>query len=336
MLMDPNDVEVAHPPSDGVSSMAFSPTNDHLAVASWDHQVRIYGVQSATGSTTPIAAYEHQNPALSVAWCRDGNRVISGGADNTARMYDVIRGQAIQIAQHAAPVKSVKVLGGLGDNVIATASWDQTLKYWDTRSPQPIATVQLPDRCYVMDTVDQLLVVGTAERHVCIFDLKNPTVIYKQTVSPLKWQTRAIACFPDAKGFAIGSIEGRIGIQYVDPRDHAKNFSFRCHRDEKTKQVFAVNDISFHPTFGSFSTCGSDGTTSFWDKDSRQRLKLFSKVQCTVSCTAFNRNGNLLAYAVSYDWSQGYKKAPSPSGTNPNKIGLHAVIGDEAKTKKKR
>jgi hypothetical protein len=39
---------------------------------------------------------------------------------------------------------------------------------------------------------------------------------FGQTViSPLKWQTRAIAVFPNADGFALGSIEGRVAIQYV-------------------------------------------------------------------------------------------------------------------------
>lgn len=54
--------------------------------------------------------------------------------------------------------------------------------------------------------------------------------------------------------------------------------------------VYAVNDISFHPVHGTFSTCGesglegdalnahhprsgSDGTVHFWDKDARTRLK---------------------------------------------------------------
>jgi mRNA export factor len=39
--------------------------------------------------------------------------------------------------------------------------------------------VQLPERCYAMDAKGPLMVVGTAEKHVCIFDLNNPTVIFK-------------------------------------------------------------------------------------------------------------------------------------------------------------
>jgi hypothetical protein len=40
----------------------------------------------------------------------------------------------------------------------------------------------------------------------------------QQMASPLKHQTRIVACFPNATGFAIGSTEGRVGIQYLDAK----------------------------------------------------------------------------------------------------------------------
>ena len=36
------DVEIADPPTDSISSMAFSPQADYLSVASWDNSVRSY------------------------------------------------------------------------------------------------------------------------------------------------------------------------------------------------------------------------------------------------------------------------------------------------------
>ncbi|KAI9319224.1 WD40-repeat-containing domain protein [Dichotomocladium elegans] len=322
--MDPKDFEVVSPPTDGISAMDFSSQADYLAISSWDNQVRIYEVQS-NGSTVPKASYSHEGPVLDVCWSKDGNRIISGGADKAGRMYDVTTGQTIQVAQHAEPIKCVKFLDQ--QQVLATGSWDKTVKYWDLRQPNPIATVQLPERCYTMDASGPLMVVGCAEKHISIFDLNNPTQVFKQITSPLKWQTRVVACFPDSKGYAIGSIEGRVGIQYIDDKEQSKNFSFKCHRDE-SKNVFSVNAISFHPTFGTFSTAGSDGTVSFWDKDSKQRLKPFSNVNCQIPCTTFNRNGTIFAYAVSYDWSKGYKFALP---TNPNKVFLHAVREEDVK-----
>ncbi|KAA1467303.1 WD40 repeat-like protein [Dentipellis sp. KUC8613] len=332
------DVEVADPPPDSISSLAFSPVADYLAVGSWDNNVRVYEVGPG-GQTQGKAMYSHQGPVLSVCWNKEGNKIISGGADNAARLFDVGTGQSQQVAQHDAPVRCVKWIETPQGGILATGSWDKTLKYWDLRSPNPISTVQLPERCYTMDVAYPLLVVGTAERHIQIFNLTNPTTPYKTMMSPLKWQTRVVSCFPTSNGFAVGSVEGRVAIQYVDEKDSQNNFSFKCHRRDQapnTKDqslVYAVNDIAFHPVHGTFSTCGSDGTINFWDKDARTRLKTFDMAPGPVTASTFNRNGTIFAYSVSYDWSKGHS-GMTPG--HPNKVMLHAVKDEEVKKRSQK
>lgn len=112
-------------------------------------------------------------------------------------MLDLSTGQNYQVAQHEAPVKSVKwidVHGGL----LATGSWDKTLKvcclsyvgstltcschdikYWDLRTPTPVASVSLPERCYSLDVLEPIVAVATAGKQVLIYNLSNPTVPYK-------------------------------------------------------------------------------------------------------------------------------------------------------------
>ena len=121
--------------------------------------------------------------------------------------------------------------------------------------------------------------------------------------SPLKQQSRCISCFPSKEGFALGSIEGRVAIHHHEDRLQSKNFAFKCHRHGN--DIYAVNAIDFHPKFGTFATAGSDGAFNFWDKDTKQRLKQFSKASTSITCCKFNAQGNLFAYAVSYDWSKG-------------------------------
>jgi mRNA export factor len=53
--------------------------------------------------------------------------VLSGGADNAARLFDVTTGQSQQVAQHDAPVKVVKWIDAQG-GILATGSWDKTIK----------------------------------------------------------------------------------------------------------------------------------------------------------------------------------------------------------------
>jgi len=166
--------------------------------------------------------------------------------------------------------------------------------------------VQLPERVYCMDVRSILMVVGTAERHVCIYDLRNMAKPFRQFASPLKFQSRCIATFPDRSGFALGSIEGRVAISHVEEKDLKKNFAFKCHRHgANAMEVYAVNGISFHEKFGTFATIGSDGGYVFWDKDSKQRLKLFQRMPMPITASNFNRDGSIFAYATGYDWSKG-------------------------------
>ncbi|KAJ7650571.1 WD40-repeat-containing domain protein [Roridomyces roridus] len=327
------DVEMSDPPTDSISSLAFSGQADYLAVGSWDNSVRIYEV-GAGGQSQGKAMYQHEGPVLSVCWNKEGNKVFSGGADNAGRMRT-------QVAQHDAPIKVVKWVDTPQAGILATGSWDKTIKYWDLRAAAPVATVQLPERCYSFDIQYPLMVVGTAERHMQIFNLTNPTTPYKTMLSPLKWQTRVVSCFTAStnSGFAVGSVEGRVAIQYVEDKDSGNNFSFKCHRRDSTPTtkdaavVFAVNDISFHPVHGTFSTCGADGSIHFWDKDARNRLKTFDPAPGPISTTAFNRNGTIFAYAVSYDWSKGHSGC-TPG--HPNKLFLHACKDDEVKKRPRK
>ena len=65
-----------------------------------------------------------------------------------------------------------------------------------------------------------------------------------------------------------------------------------------------VNCIAFHPAHGTLATVGSDGRFSFWDKDARTKLKTSEPLDQPISSCAFNYNGNIFAYSVSYDWSK--------------------------------
>lgn len=73
------------------------------------------------------------------------------------------------------------------------------------------------------------------------------------------------------------------------------------------QDIFAVNDIAFHPVHGTLATVGSDGKYSFWDKDARTKLKTSDPCEQAITKCAFNKDGNIFAYAVSYDWSKGHE-----------------------------
>lgn len=312
-------------PTDTVSSLSWSPNSNLLVAGSWNNEVRCWDVNS-NGKAVAKAMMKHNAPVLCTSFAPD-NRVFSGSCDHTAKMWNLQTQQQAQVAQHAAPIKACSWIPEV--NLLATGSWDKTLKYWDTRSSGAQVTINLSERLFCMDIIHPLVVLGTADRKIQIYDLRNPKTPYKDMISPLKFQSRCIAAFPDKTGFALGSIEGRVAISHVSEQDKGKNFAFKCHRHGS--DVFSVNSIAFHP-YGTFATCGSDGAYRFWDKDSKQRLKLFHRADNAITASKFNRDGTIFAYALGYDWSKGIQHWDK---SKPNGILLHGVQEKEVKPGRK-
>jgi len=331
-----NDHVVQNSPSDGVSSLSWSPTANVLVAGSWDNKVSCWQVHSQGVSLQAEAKvqFAHEAPVLCTAFSADGSTVFSGSADKTAKMWQLNNPSdaGTQIAAHDAAISCIDFIPEL--NMVVTGSWDKKLKFWDLRTPNPAGTFELPERCYAMDVRHPLMVVATAERRIVVYDLTGQPKEYKQLESPLKYQSRCISVFPDKSGFALGSIEGRVAIHHVDPANAAKNFAFKCHRETEgsNTMIYSVNSIAFHK-FGTFATAGSDGVYNFWDKDSKQRLKAFTKCPQTISCSKFSTGGEIYAYALSYDWSRG---AQGNDPQAPNAILLHYTNDDEIKQRKKK
>merc|ERR1712137_1140802 len=218
--------------------------------------------------------------------------------------------------------------------LVVTGSWDKTLKFWDVRSPKMILSHNLSDKVSCMDVKYPLCAVATENKKVVVYNLENPQTPFKESETQLKLQTRSVSCFTDKSGYTVGSIEGRVRVEYITPSMSTSSFAFKCHRDSTKNLAYAVNSMAFHPTHGTFVTAGSDGAFHFWDKDSKQRLKQFKNCSAPITCARFNHTGDLLAYSVGYDWSKGagsYNEYKSN-----NHIYIHPTPESEIKSKPKK
>ena len=338
---NPNNDKPCQPaPQDSVSQLKFAPPSAHdatgskfLAASSWDGQVICYEHDGA-GNTklAKNAGHPTTSPALCCDWHTDGDKIFAGFGDNSAQCLDLNTGALTQMAQHDAPIKNI--IWCKDYQMLITGSWDKTVKFWSPGDPTPKLSLDLPDRCYTMDMAGKYLVCGCAERKIRIFDVSTQSVV-KDELSPLKYQTRCVSVFPEGDGYAIGSIEGKVGVQYFQETAQNKNFSFRCHRGEGAQQhdVYAVNCIAFNEKEKTFATCGSDGAYNFWDKRNKQRLKAFKKMPEPITCGTFSADARIFAYASCYDWHKGI------DGYNPQaskSIHLHGVLPAEIQPKNRR
>ncbi|KAL5641582.1 hypothetical protein ACGC1H_001902 [Rhizoctonia solani] len=200
--------------------------------------------------------------------------------------------------------------------MLATGSWDKTLRLWDSRGASAkgtsVGSFEQAERVYRMDMVGTKLVVGLAGRLVHIYDVRKMDTPLQIRESSLKYMTRAIACMLDGQGYACASIEGRVSVEYFDPSPEvqSKRYAFKCHRrpsptEKDVDQVWSVNSLAFHPTYGTFASGGSDGTVCFWDHTAKKRLRQTPRYREAVSALTFNSTGNKLAVGIGYMWDEG-------------------------------
>lgn len=295
--------KLAQPPSDCIQSIKFSPHDTRLLLAaSWDCSVRLYDV--ATNQLR--AQYNHDAPVMDVAF-EGSSHCWSGCTDNRIKRFDFRTQDETTVGYHSDVVRCVEYIHDL--KLIATGSWDRSFKLWDPRCcdssrTSPIANHSLPEKVYAMSVCGEKLIIGTSNRKVLIWDLRNMTSEKRETT--LKYQIRCLEAFADQQGYVIGSIEGRVAVEYLDPSPEVQKqkYAFKCHRSREQSTnaeiIYPVNTLSFHKKYNTFATGGSDGFVSIWDGKSKKRLVQFHKYPTSISSLSFSSDGGNLAIACSY------------------------------------
>ncbi|XP_047255499.1 mitotic checkpoint protein BUB3.3 isoform X1 [Capsicum annuum] len=285
-----------NPIRDAISRIRFAPHSNNLLISSWDSSLRLYDVDSSK------LRMEAPGEAALLDCCFESERVcFSAASDGSVNRYDLGSGIKASVGNHGDLATCVEYSAETCQ--IVTAGWDRKINFWDARSTQSHGFLNS-----LVSDVESMSLCGlnlmfSAGSSVNIYDIRS----YKTSVHTKGIKVKCIRPIFNPKGFVVGSIDGRVLLEYICKSSLNEGYAFRCHPKVKDgrRHLVTINDIAFNPSIiGSFVTGDNDGYATLWDARGRKRIFEMSRYPNSVVSLSYSHDGLLLAVASSYSYQE--------------------------------
>ncbi|XP_015895138.3 mitotic checkpoint protein BUB3.3 [Ziziphus jujuba] len=292
-------LQFANPFEDAISRIRFAPHSDNLLISSWDSSLRLYDVGSSV-----LRLEAHFEAALLDCCFQNESVAFTAGSDGSITRYDLHSAICDTIGNH----DDIATCIGYSDETcqVITAGMDRKILSWDTRLVKNMCFAHLGSEVDSMSlsVFDMVIAIGAS---VHMYDLRKIERPFQSKKLDLG-QIKCVGSYPYFKGFAVGSVDGRVAVDLSFPSDSDDiRYMFRCHpkSTDGRYHLEAVNDIAFNPLFtGAFVTGDKEGYVIAWDAQSRRKQFELPRFPNSVASLSFNQGGQLLAIASSYTYQE--------------------------------
>lgn len=249
--------------------------------------------------------------------------IVYGGIAGILQYRDANLNTVHTIGSHGDAIKNIDYLPS--KTAIVTGSWDKTIKIWDLRQKESVATYEQCDgKVYSMSVEDEKIAVGTSGSKALIWDLRNMKSYL--ILHRLNHRVNCIALSPNKQCYAIGHCDGRVAVSYIDkdPEIRRLKTTFRCHRMivDDDEHVFGVTAVRFYNVNGIFATGihqsvedvnissrlsiqttyllgGGNGFINVWDAVNQRHLYRYPRQEMAITSMAISPDYKKLAVACS-------------------------------------
>lgn len=236
--------------------------------------VQLYTVHE---NDSPALLADVGSPSAILSVANTHNACVLGHFDGVIRCLDPENMKVTPLLHpHADAIGFCKSPDG---RTVLAASFAGEIWHVDPRAPHAAHRIRSTGKISAFDASEQHLVVARG-LHIEIFDVRRLEAPLFVRASGLRYMVNALRILPDDDGYALGSLDGRVSIDFFDELEAAalRRFAFKCHRAKNVSgmdSVCPVTGLAFHPHDGALLTSGGDGRVCVWNLKKRKRVRQF-------------------------------------------------------------
>jgi WD40 repeat protein len=288
-------------------AVAFSPDGRRLATGSMEKVVRVWDLQADQEALTLRG---HTDAVMRVAFSPDGDQLVSCSLDGTVRVWDATpigaapRPGERTLRGHTGAVMGITFRPGTdpsGRVVLASASADQTVRFWDPATGEAIGALrgQTGPFGFVSFSRDGRRVVTT--------DLSGTTRVWDadsgKEIRTFPGEVARPALSPDGRRVAFSGAIARVEVRDVDTGAEVLA-PFPVHAGP-------VMCLAVSPDGKRLATSSWDRTAAVWDAGTGRRLHTLAGHGHNVMTVEYSADGTRL---VTSSWDRTAKLWDAATG----------------------
>ncbi|HEX3659666.1 MAG TPA: protein kinase [Pirellulales bacterium] len=185
---------------------------------------------------------------------------------------------------HSGPVKAVAFCPGT--HLLASASFDRTVRLWDVAARQLVATLDGPTAplfCVAFSKDGRLVATGGGDRKVRVWDVGKRKLQFELLQDDV---ITAASFSPDGRTLATGGDDNRVWLWDIDSRSV---------RQKLTGHTEHVHSVAFSPDGSLLASGSGDGSVRLWNPSDGALVKELKGLVPDIFPVAFSPDGRLLA-----------------------------------------
>ncbi len=263
-----------------VNDIAISPDGELIAAAKANGVARIWD-----GETLIATLPGHTGAVTAVAFDANGTRLVTAGADSSAKVWDLAAKRAIlTLSGHTGALTAVGFYSS-GERLV-TASVDGTARIWNAETGlEPLVLTDHRAGVNSLRYGPDGTVIATASNDQTVRIWDSATGEVRQLLTAFSSAVNTAAFHPTQPILATASQDTIVRLFDLTTNDLLEPLYF--HPD-------IVNDLAFNPDGSLLATAGHDGEARLWDT-ATNKVTMVLTHDAPVNTVTFSADGALLA-----------------------------------------